>query len=250
MKSEHRHQLKTNELAERIANSIQWAKQNYKTIIYISIVVVLVAGSYFWNKYQKTVVAAEEQQELSRLLAQMPQQKLQILHAKIQGQDYSIRLIQFAESLNSIAQSTKNEQTAAIALIKKADILRAELLYRPGDISKQDLTTQIQRAKESYEQAIEKAAENPSLTASAKFGMGLCDEELGNFLQAKQTYKDIIENIDFNGTVALHQAIQRLEIMDNFEKNLVFKPAPQPAPAEPINTTIPFEVSDINLPTP
>ena len=56
MKSEHRHQLKTNELAEGIANSIQWAKQNYKTIIYISIVVVLAAGSYFWNKYQKTTV--------------------------------------------------------------------------------------------------------------------------------------------------------------------------------------------------
>ncbi len=250
MKSEHRHQLKTNELAEGIANSIQWAKQNYKTIIYISIVVVLAAGSYFWNKYQKTIVVAEEQQELSRLLAQMPQQKLQILHAKIQGQDYSIRLIQLAESLNSIAQSTKNEQTAAIALIKKADTLRAELLYRPGDISKQDLTTQIQRAKESYEQAIEKAAENPSLTASAKFGMGLCDEELGNFQQAKQTYKDIIENIDLQGTIALHQAMQRLEIMDNFEKNMVFKPAAEPVPVEPVTTTVQFEIPDINLTTP
>jgi tetratricopeptide (TPR) repeat protein len=250
MKSEHRHQLKTNELAEGIANSIQWAKQNYKTIIYVSIVVVLVAGSYFWNKYQKTVVIAEEQQELSNLLAQMPRQKLQILQAKTQGQDYSIMLIQLAENLNNIAQSAKNEQTAAIALIKKADILRAELLYRPGDISKQDLTTQIQRAKESYEQAIEKAVENPSLTASAKFGMGLCDEELGNFQQAKQTYKDIIENIDFQGTVAVHQAIQRLEIMDNFEKNLVFKPAPEPDAVEPINKTIPFEVSDIIPPIP
>lgn len=250
MKSEHRHQLKTNELAEGIANSIQWAKQNYKIIIYVSIVVVLVAGSYFWNKYQKTVVVAEEQRELSRLLAQMPQQKLQILQAKTQGRDYSIRLIQLAENLNSIAQSAKNEQTAAIAFIKKADILRAELLYRPGDTSKQDLTTQIQRAKESYEQAIEKAAENPSLMASAKFGMGLCDEELGNFQQAKQTYKDIIENIDFQGTVALHQAMQRLEIMDNFEKNLVFKPAPEPAPVEQKNTTVPFEVLDINLSTP
>ena len=143
MKSEHRHQLKTNELAAGIANSIQWSKDHYKTIIYTGIVAILVGGSYFWNKYQKTAVVAAEQYEFSGIISRIAPQKAQILQAKAQGMDDSIALIRLAENLNDVAQGTKNEQTAAIALLKRADILRAELLYRPGDISDQYLIAQM-----------------------------------------------------------------------------------------------------------
>ncbi|MBA7624503.1 hypothetical protein ES703_31912 [subsurface metagenome] len=45
MKSKHRHDLKTNELAEWIGNLPQWARENHRTIIYVSVVAVLVIGS-------------------------------------------------------------------------------------------------------------------------------------------------------------------------------------------------------------
>ena len=249
MKSEHRHQLKTNELAEGIEHLVQWAKQNYKTLIYVGIITVLVIGSFFWQKRKGNLDAAAEQLELTKILTKIPQEKAGIISAKAKGEDRSIMLIQIADNLDNIAKNTDNNQMAAIAFIKEADLLRTELHYRSGNINKDDLTTQIERAKNSYNQAIEKNAENPSLTAAAKFGLGLCDEELGNFQQAKQTYNDIIENPGFNGTVAAHQAKQRLEIMDHFQKNLVFKVAKKTAPPEPVIKNVPLDVTDINLPT-
>ncbi|MCJ7728616.1 MAG: hypothetical protein MUO27_01860, partial [Sedimentisphaerales bacterium] len=61
MRAEHRHELKTNELAEWLNNLPIWAKQNLRIIIYVSAVVVIVAVSYLYHRYQKTVVAGREQ---------------------------------------------------------------------------------------------------------------------------------------------------------------------------------------------
>ena len=55
MKSEHRHELKTNELAEWIGNLPQWARENRRMIIYVSVVAVLVIGSASWYWYNKNV---------------------------------------------------------------------------------------------------------------------------------------------------------------------------------------------------
>ena len=63
MKSEHRHELKTNELAEWLNNFPQWAKQNYRTIIYVTVVVVAIIAAYFWKNYQKNVVAVRKQHQ-------------------------------------------------------------------------------------------------------------------------------------------------------------------------------------------
>ena len=52
MKAEHRHELKTNELAEWIANLPQWASDNLGMIILVFLVVVLLpAGAYtYWHR--------------------------------------------------------------------------------------------------------------------------------------------------------------------------------------------------------
>ena len=44
MKAEHRHELKTNELAQWIANFPNWAKENLRMIIYVSVVLILLIG--------------------------------------------------------------------------------------------------------------------------------------------------------------------------------------------------------------
>jgi len=89
MKAEHRHELKTNELAEWIANFPQWAKENVKMIIYVSVVIILVAGAYFYRKYQKDVVGVRRQLELTRLATQLAGGKLEILNARARGMDIS-----------------------------------------------------------------------------------------------------------------------------------------------------------------
>jgi len=108
--------------------------------------------------------------------------------AQAQGKDLSYILLQPANRLNTFAQTVKDNHMAAFALIKRAEALRTELHYRLGTIDKQDLITQINRAKASYTEALEKGSSNPSLMATAKLGLGLCEEELGNFEKARQIY--------------------------------------------------------------
>jgi hypothetical protein len=263
MKPEHRHQLKTNELAEWIVNFPQWAKENAKMIIYISVLAAVVAGLYFWKIYEKRIVYAQEQLELTNLVSQISQGKTQLLQAQVQGVDSSYVLIQAADNLQNIAQNAKDEQIAALALIKKAETLRTELHYRLGSISMEDATAQINRAKDSYTKALEKSSTNPSLTAAAKLGLGLCEEELGNFGQARQIYSEIVANAAFEGTVAAAQAKQRLSTMADYQQKVVLhQTAKQTTPAELIQPEIKLdspeglqtqkgvsEVPELNLPS-
>ena len=213
MKPKHRHQLKTNELAEWIANFPQWAKENLKMIIGVSVVAVLVIALAFFYWYRKNVEQVRKQLELTDLISKLSRSKTQILGAQARGVDYSFILLQPADNLRIFAQNTNDDQMAALALIKRAEALRMELHYRSGIVSKRDLTAQINRAKTSYTEAVERCSTNPLLTATAKFGLGLCEEELGSFEKAGQMYRDIAANPDFEGTTAAVQAKQRLELI-------------------------------------
>ena len=52
MKSDHRHELKTNELADWLTHFPQWAQENRTTLIGAGVVVVLVIGGYFVRVYR------------------------------------------------------------------------------------------------------------------------------------------------------------------------------------------------------
>ena len=85
MKAEHRHELKTNELAEWITEFPQWAKKNLKSIIYVAVLVVVVAGLYIYNWHKKNVVLVQREIELTKQVARVSNQKTQIIQAQAQG---------------------------------------------------------------------------------------------------------------------------------------------------------------------
>jgi len=235
MKAEHRHELKTNELAEWLSNLPQWTRENLTTIIIILAVIVAALAFYVRYRYNKSLVA-DERLEFTNLLNQLSASKMQVLSAQAEGRDLSFILLQPANSLGTFAQNAKNDRMAALALIKQAEALRTELHYRPGNVSNEDLTSQINQAKAAYTEAIQthlQGTSNPSLTAAAEFGLGLCEEELGNFEKAQQIYQIIAENPDFEGTVAVTQAKHRLETMADYKQKVIFKPAPAPTAASP-----------------
>ena len=228
MKSDHRHELKTNELADWLSHLPEWTKENLLTIVITVAAVVAAAAIYGWTIYNKNVVQAQEQTEFTNLINQVSGGKMQILQGqKEQGRDFSFVLLQPANALESFAQKTNNKQMAALALIKRAEALRAELHY--GNVDEEYLINQTNQAKASYTEALEKSKGNPSLAATAKFGIGLCEEELGNFEQAKTIYQDIAGNPDYEYTLAKIRAKERLETMADYEQKIAFEPAPKPA---------------------
>jgi hypothetical protein len=254
MKAEHRHELKTNELAEWLANFPQWAKRNLTTIIYVSVLIAVVAGLYIWRVYNKNVISVRKQMRFNTLLARLSQSKGEILRFRAQGIDVSDILIDPANSLRAFAEKTKDNTIAALAFIKHAEAVRTELHYRQGTVTKSDLTVQMNKAKDSYNRALARLTPssqpgtiNPSLTAAAKFGLGLCEEELRNFKQARQMYQDFVADPDFEYTIAAMQAKLRLDTMAEYQKKVVFKSPPKPRPVRPVQPPIQVKPLDVNL---
>ena len=227
MKADHRHELKTNELAEWLSHLPQWTKENLSTIIMVCVVIIAGLGIYSWRVYNVNVVRVREHAEFTTLINQLAAAKMQILQG--QGRDSSFMLLQPAKGLETFAQSTKNDRMAALALIKRAEALRAEVHY--GNVEEQYFTTQTNEAKNSYSEALQRCPDEFSLAAAATFGLGLCEEELGNFEQARQIYQDIVANPDFEPTVAVVQAKHRLATMSDYQQEIVFGPAPKPVAA-------------------
>lgn len=231
MKAEHRHELKTNELAEWLGNLPDWANQNLRTVIYVLVVVVLVLASSFYYRYQKTAVAEHEQNNLTAIVSQLPQQKMFIAQKQLENQDNAYMLFQLTDELDSISKNASNDAIAATALIKSAEVLRTELHFRFGAVSQQDITTQIGKAKDYYTKALDKLkrSPNPTLEAVAKIGLGLCEEELGNHDAARKIYQEVATGAAYEGTVPAAAAKQRLVVMDSFPEKIALKPMPRPA---------------------
>jgi predicted negative regulator of RcsB-dependent stress response len=248
MKSEHRHELKTNELAEWLSNLPQWLKENSTSIIIITVLIIAVIGFFGWRRYDKNVLQVRERNEFTQLLEAIFTIEGNVVSAQSQGIDYSYEFINHASALKLFAESTRYNKMAALAFIKHGEILRKELQYRLGAVSEQDKQEQINNAKESYTQAMQKASSDSLLLAEAKFGLGLCAEELGNFEEAARIYNEIASNADFEGTVTIVKAKQRLDNMSEYENNVVFEPAPEQEIKVSTGPMIQLDSTDANMP--
>lgn len=235
MKSDHRHELKSNELVDWLENIPEWAQQNRKNIMTVAAIVVVAILVYFWSYYRREVVAARNQERLTLLVTQVPQRINEAMRASAQNGDQTLALSSLGEDLREFAADISNDNMAALALVKRGETIRAELHLRPTDVSRDELTAQIAKAQASYQEALDRKPSNPALAAAAQFGLGLCEEELGNFDKAAEIYRAMTQKAEYKGTVAQAAAGYRLKIMGDFKAPVAF----QPAPPEPKVTATP-----------
>ena len=282
MKAKHRHELKTNELAEWIADFPRWARENLTMLIIVSAAIVVAIVSLVYLRRQRNVVSVGERVNLTRLISGLWQSKQGVLTDHTKGTDSSYMLLQLARELEASANSAKNDRLAALAFIKRAEALRAELHYRPAAVGSGYLQDQLKLAKESYQKALARitqygqpdspASESPVetneppsgnkqtssgykyplITAMAQFGLGICDEELGNFEEAHKLYQALASNPEFEATVVAVQARQRLETMADYKNKIVFRTIAPPEPTIPTPSMIRLPVFEAPVaePTP
>jgi hypothetical protein len=249
MRSDHRHELKTNELADWIMHFPDWANENRNSLIGAAAVILVALLIYFLSFYRQNVVSARNQVRLTNLVAQVPQQMNRVANAAMQNNDESYTLLPTAQDLQDFAQKSSNSDMAALALIQRGAALRAELHYRLAEVSREELATQIGKAKESYQQAVDRKPSSRALAAAAQYGLGLCEEELGNFDQAAQIYREVAQKAEYAGTTAQAEAAYRLKIMDDYKTAVVFQPAP-PKPAQPPIPTVQIKPGDAKASAP
>jgi tetratricopeptide (TPR) repeat protein len=245
MKSEERHELKTNELADWLANFPEWAKENTGTIAYVAIVIIIVAVVAYMKYYRPAAAVSREQLEMTQLAGQLEMAKLSAAASKEQAAQSQEALRSTGDRLSALVDQLSSADSAAFALIKRGEALRAELHYRPADFANDPnaLKFQVDKAKTCYQQAFEKAGDDRVLAASAQFGLGLCEEEVGNFEEAQKIYHEIIKNEKYAGTVIVPMARDRAADMSDYKGKFVFVETPKPAqrpvaPAMPMGPRI------------
>lgn len=249
MKSEERHELKTNELAEWIANFPEWAKENTSNIAYVAIVIIIVGVAAYFKWYRPAHTISREQIEMSQLAGQVGMGKIQIAASKEQTQANPEIFRNMADRLGAVAGQLSRPEYAAFALIKQGEALRAELHYASADFAADPnaMAFQVNKAKTCYQQAFEKAGTNAQLAAMAQFGLGLCAEEMGKAQDAQKIYRDITTNEAYAGTVIVSMARERAADMSDYKGPFVFVEKPQ-TPAASVMPEMPAGPRIENLP--
>jgi len=232
MKSEHRHDLKTNELADWVEHFPQWLKKNQKNLLY-AVLVVCVALVLFVFFAQQKGNARKADEVFSDLIEEYNYSKMLLLQGYASNEDLPV--MSNVKSNFAAYANSKNIGQAGLALIKLGDISRMEIHYRAGVVSTEYLYGQIDKAKENYNAAIEKltskgqekaTAEYGVLYAAAQLGLGMCEEELGNLDGAKKIYETLVAKKELDFAPAYADAEQRLVLNDYLRTRVKFIPSP------------------------
>lgn len=248
MDAEHRHGLKSNELAEGISHLPTLLKENANTVIGVALILV---GLISWPLLSKMSGQKDiaKQSEMTYSIQMLEQDIMNVLRTQqtegASDEEALNTLLLNAESLMDEASEADNPNLEAMALIKAAQALRTELHLRK-EVDPQTMETQLNKAQEAYERAAQ-VAYTATLKAMAQFGLGLCSEEFGQFAQAKEIYSAIVAEKSFESTAISKLAQQRLNDLDDNSETFTFVQTPKPIPPAilPETLTLPdsFEMS-------
>lgn len=241
MDAEHRHELKSNELADWIAHIPQYIKEHPNQVIGVALILIaLVTWPLFSNMRDQSDVL--EQAEVVSMIDMADQARVAAASPE-QADAATQSLTAVAQSLQEEAEKTDNPNLAAMALIKRGNALRADL-HLAADVNDELISDRISDARTAYEKAAVKA-KMPTLKGLAQLGLGLCAEETGEFDKAAEIYQAIVKDASYEGTVAPVEAQRRLDSLEDNSIEVQFAPAPveaeteTPAPAEGAQTVEP-----------
>ena len=228
MDAEHRHELKTNELADWLGHLPEFCKKNSNYIFGIAIICVALITAPMFTK-MKTQKEIAEQTEMTQSIQLLQKDVYEVLNVPaddpLAHTEALNAMLTNADALLDKAAEADNPNLAAMARIKAAQAYRTQLHLRKV-VDTETVETQIQKAKDAYQKAFE-TAETATLKAMAQLGLGLCSEELGQTAQAAEIYQQIIDDESYAATVLPAQAQKRL---DGLEENAeVFNFAEPPA---------------------
>ncbi len=215
MDSEHRHELKENDLLEFFRHFKQWwDKHGTKTLG----VILLVLGAVVGGRWLAGREARAQEKAWSAFAnAQTPEtwQQLARTYADREGLA-GLSLLAAADEVFQSAMTSAYEQGAL-------DPTRTE----PGEAT----TQRLQRAASLYQQAIDSAGTNgpPLIPLNARLRLGAVHETLGDWAAAESQYEAAWKQAGHYHTVA-RTAQQRLAAIEHYRhQQLTFAPAPQAA---------------------
>ncbi len=247
MKSDHRHELKTNALADWMTHIPEWSKKNTKPLIGGTALAVLIVVAVLWNQYNNTVLAQAHRSQFTSSLADQETVIIQVAQSSVQGEDASMILGESSINLATLAKKASSDTMAALAYLKQGEMLREQIHFENGQPTQEAITDRIETARVAYNNALKMATDNMTLMSLAHYGLGLCAEELGEFEEAATLYAALISDAALEGTLGKASAKNRIDSMDYFD-NIITFPIVEEAPVLPLPDI--SQTLDSNLVTP
>ena len=85
MKSEHRHELKTNELADWLSHLPEWSKENKNVLLGALALIVVLGGILYWNAYNKRIHLPQQHLRLTTLISRVEADKMNVVRSATSG---------------------------------------------------------------------------------------------------------------------------------------------------------------------
>jgi tetratricopeptide (TPR) repeat protein len=240
MDAEHRHELKSNELAEWIAHIPTYIKEHPNQAIGVALILIaLITWPLFSNMRKKS--AGHKQSAILSMIDMAQQAEMTALQSQQTSTTESLTAL--AQSLKDEAAKAENPNLTALALIKQGNALRADL-HLSDDVTDETISARISEARTAYEKAMSQA-KLPALKGLAQLGLGLCAEETGEYEKAREIYQTVAADASYEGTAAPVEAQRRLESLEDNSMTVHFAPAPvepkqvPPTPSDAQPTTAP-----------
>lgn len=224
MDAEHRHELKSNELADFLGQVPVFLRKYSNQIIGICLILIALIVIPVYKRMRQQSSLMERAMMVSKI--QTARESLGTAARDTQNAGAGSLLSTAVDDLKDAAETTRYANLAALALLEESELLRAELHLRP-DVSADTISANLSRARTACEQALEKA-QTPTLKGLAELGLGLCAEEAGEYDQARAIYTKIIQTPEYTGTAVIEQAQRRLDSLDDNAVKVAFVPAPAP----------------------
>ncbi|MBN2211314.1 MAG: hypothetical protein JW709_07955 [Sedimentisphaerales bacterium] len=244
MKSEERHKLKTNELADSLVSLREWVKNNASQIVggVMIIAAIIIAVQWWFNtrvqgtqhnavNLQQQIMNVERLQWNAVAQAQDPEAEK---NAALLTTGYNVQAE--VDSLKQLAKKGAKAGLGATALLAEADALRSRLLYSTEPMDAAEKEDILSQTAQIYEQVLKQAPDMAMAVGQAHVGLGLIAEDRGDIEAARQQYEIVISLKDslLAGTAWPGRAQQRLRVLDDITGPLItFPDAPAPETAEP-----------------
>jgi tetratricopeptide (TPR) repeat protein len=183
MKAEHRHELKTNALADTMGRALQALKTGPSRHSLLILIVVVVAaaligtGYFIWKQHRETQ---------SDLWAQVDDAERRLDHAT-DAKDVEDAL----KNMKDIADKNAGTPQARALQADRARALFHRGLERLYSLDRDQAIKNIEDAREAYRGLAADKDADPVLVQEAMMGVAKADESLGNLDKALEGYKSL-----------------------------------------------------------
>lgn len=231
MDSEHRHELKSNDLADFLTHLPEFYKKNSNIILGLTLIIIALITAPMFSKMARQKEMAEQSQ-VSDGISQLNQSIGNTFQNAEEDTSAALDAILVnAQNLSDEAAKLDGD-AAAMAYIKAGQAYRIELHLKKEIIGADKVADQVQKAEIAYNNAAAKA-KTPTLKAMAQLGLSLCAEERGQTEQAKTLYQAIVDDETFAATALPKQAQIRIDALEENSETFTFVKAPE-EPVPPI----------------